>query len=605
MPLPFLRLEQLLLPPPLAALSGLLLAIGVAGLGTAGARALRGPRFEALDGAAGSIVAAAALGAGLHAFALLGLLRLLPLRILAGALAAFGLIVLVRIAPGLIHRAARLRERWRGWPLLDRALVILLCVSALGLLLAALGPASDADSLDYHLGVPLDWLRHGGAYPRTDWLHARLAGLGEMLDLIGLAGGCDCFGALLQAEGAVLAALAAAALATRDRDRLLTVAMVLASPVLLSLVPTEKPQLFPAAATAVALVLLVRRWNDLDRATLAMVFGCAAFAMSCKYSFLLSGSIVMAMGLIAARRTRLAFALASMAATILLFAAPVYLRNFVFYGDPLSPFLERWHASPELSVVAFAEDLRDYSGPHGLPGTLQLAVRTLAARPVSGILGIGVLSPLLAAWRNPTARRLLGAAGAATVLDLALGQLTPRFFLEPCLWSIAAIGLRERPIPTAWLAVTAAQASFTAALAIVCATLLFPGTWSAAWRDRVLRSVAPGYAEARWLDTILRPDDVLLTGIRSKIFLPRPFVADDRFDGLRPPEDEWRELQALERDAGVSALTVESNNDLSPAMKAAVEAGTPIGSPARFRHVTRNPWLSQPDFELQAVRIAR
>ncbi|NIR58223.1 MAG: DUF1420 domain-containing protein, partial [Gammaproteobacteria bacterium] len=32
--------------------------------------------------------------------------------------------------------------------------------------LAALGPVTDADSLDYHLGVPLDWLRHGGAYAR-------------------------------------------------------------------------------------------------------------------------------------------------------------------------------------------------------------------------------------------------------------------------------------------------------------------------------------------------------------------------------------------------------------------------------------------------------
>ena len=144
--------------------------------------------------------------------------------------------------------------------------------------------------------------------------------------------------------------------------------MVVASPVLLSLVTSEKPQVFPAAATAVALVLLVRRWNDLDRSTLALAFGSAAFAMSCKYSFLLSGSVVTAVGLFAARRTRLGFALASSAAAILLIAAPVYLRNLVFYGDPVSPFLERWRAAPDPSLTAFAHYLRDYGGPRGMAG---------------------------------------------------------------------------------------------------------------------------------------------------------------------------------------------------------------------------------------------
>ena len=47
---------------------------------------------------------------------------------------------------------------------------VLVGVILVVLLLAALGPATDADSLDYHLGVPLDWLRNGGAYARPDWL---------------------------------------------------------------------------------------------------------------------------------------------------------------------------------------------------------------------------------------------------------------------------------------------------------------------------------------------------------------------------------------------------------------------------------------------------
>jgi hypothetical protein len=110
----FLRLDQLLLPPPLAALSGLLLALGIAGLGIALARALRGPRFEAIDGAAGVAVAAAILGAALHALALLGLVQLLPLRIAAGLLASFGLFFAIRCVPRLLREIEALRERWRS-----------------------------------------------------------------------------------------------------------------------------------------------------------------------------------------------------------------------------------------------------------------------------------------------------------------------------------------------------------------------------------------------------------------------------------------------------------------------------------------------------------
>ena len=140
--------------------------------------------------------------------------------------------------------------------------------------------------------------------------------------------------------------------------------------------------------------------------------------------------------------------------------------------------------------------------------------------------------------------------------------------------------------------------------ALVCAALLFPGTWSAAWRERVLTAYAPGYAEERWLDEILKPNDVVLTGPNSTLFLPRPFVVEDRFDGLRSPEDDRRELQWLERDAGVSVATVESDIQFSPALAAAMETGAPIGPAMTFlRAHAQSHGSNQPEFELQAARL--
>ena len=128
----------------------------------------------------------------------------------------------------------------------------------IGLFAAALGPAVDADSLEQHLAVPLDWLRHGGAYPRPDWLTARYVGLGESLNMLGLAGGTDGLGAALQAAGLAVALIAVMAFAKGREDRLFAVVLVVACPIILPLITNQKPQLLPVAALTVALVIVVR-----------------------------------------------------------------------------------------------------------------------------------------------------------------------------------------------------------------------------------------------------------------------------------------------------------------------------------------------------------
>src|SRR5205814_5402997 len=104
---------------------------------------------------------------------------------------------------------------------LERAAVVIAAVSIVGLGLAALGPPTDADSLDYHLGLALEWLRHGGAYPRPDWYAGRLAGISESLNMLGLTAGTDSPGAGLQWGGLIAAAIALRSCAATPRDRLL------------------------------------------------------------------------------------------------------------------------------------------------------------------------------------------------------------------------------------------------------------------------------------------------------------------------------------------------------------------------------------------------
>ena len=125
-------------------------------------------------------------------------------------------------------------EYWRYGSRVNRYALTVSIVALTGLFAAALGPAIDADSLDYHLAVPLDWLRHGGAYPRPDCSAARYVGLGESLNMLGLAAGTDGLGAAFQAAGLVVALIGGYGLCLDPRDRLFAVVLVVACPIIAS-----------------------------------------------------------------------------------------------------------------------------------------------------------------------------------------------------------------------------------------------------------------------------------------------------------------------------------------------------------------------------------
>ena len=374
----FLQLQDVVLRPPLPALLSILMASGLAYVGWRLARRLRGGRVEALDAAGGFVTATAAAAVLVHALALAQLSTLALLRPLGWALAATGAFALVRHRADLLAAAQAELADVKAAPRWEQAILFLTAAILLGLGAAALGPVTDADSIHYHLGVPLDWLRHGGAYPRPDWMHSRLIGVGEALNLLGLAAGTDGFGAALQLGGLVGAAIAAAALAPAARDRRLAWLLVIGCPVAAFLVPNQKPQMLPAAATTIALVMAVRRYERFGPADALLAFACAAFALSCKISFLLSAGFTILMGLLAARKSgRLASALAIAAAMVAIIWVPLLARSFLFFGDPISPIFERFRPDPDVVVVRFAKYLHEASGEHTLANLLRLPLDML------------------------------------------------------------------------------------------------------------------------------------------------------------------------------------------------------------------------------------
>jgi uncharacterized protein DUF1420 len=611
---PFLQLRDVLLPSPLPLLISLLLVLGLLQLSWRGARWLMGEKLRPVDYAAAFVCTTGLVAALLHALAWAGYASIPLLRILGWGLIALAPVELSRwrhLSIGPVLQAS-----FKGVPWSERLGLGLALVISLALFGAVLGPPTDADSLEYHLGVPLDWLRHGGAYARPDWFHARLAGLGEAMNMLGLAMGTDNLGAVFQATGLVIAMIGVTAFATTRAERFFGILCVAACPVILTLVTAQKWQLLPAAGLTVALVLAVERGRQFDHRTALWVFGCAAFAAGSKYSFLLSASVVGLVGLyVAYRAGRLLPALCILMACGTCLAAPVFARNLVFYGDPLSPLLERWKTGGDPTVIAFAQYLRvGFLWSISWQTLLLLPWKffvSLQPSTFQDVLGIGMFVFVLFVLRGRDGPQCLVALAALVVflLDLAFVQLMPRFFFEPYLWCAAvAVPVPASRLKSLFVGALTVQGVLVAAVAVYLGAPLFGGALTPAWRDRVMTVMTPGYAEAKWLDAVLPPEAVVLENFRYRALMPRRFVVGDRYPtssdrggwswhgtpmGDRyltwDKEPNWEhELAAFIREQGVTVL-VTQYPIMEPLYQALVSRyGMPLAGPAQFKTAARS-----------------
>jgi hypothetical protein len=530
-------LEQILAPPPLSALASLLLLCGLDCLGLLAMQRtglLQLGREASLRWQA-AIVGAMLLALLLYPLVLLGLASRMLMRLAAGGLLLAGAL---HVSACLMRRPPRTRDRWqilaqwiRASPI-ARALVLAML---LGTLLLALGPVTNADALDYHMGAAIALLNNGGMPANPEWFHSRFAGNGEVLNALGLAVGAEQFGSLLQF--ASLMAVASLLLPTlrasesRKSGEILLLA-VLSSPVLLFLISGPKPQLWPIAMTTLGFALLVNHSVEtLDRRALRVRYLLVCLlcmsATQAKFNFLLGGGMIGCLAIFTMARQRelpAAFLLGVLAAALVMLP-PLAWKMHTYGASPLDALLNPMpgHLPGTDRMIAHARNNPDF--PNSLPFPLSIL---LPSQPggLTTVLGLG---SLLLLWVRP-GPSVRGHAALAVVLTsiLATAVAAPpaaRMYMEPYFWglylcSLQAAGNRLAfPAPMRWI--TLAQA---AGFCVACwfgAISLFPGALAASWRERIMDRSANGHALMHWVDRVLPQEAVLLNSHRSMALAPR------------------------------------------------------------------------------------
>jgi hypothetical protein len=335
------------------------------------------------------VVWGAGLGLGIVAVGALvfGVLGSATRWMMAGWLAFLTLLSL----PGIV-RAARSLAGWRSFPAPPRGLRLYLLLMLVLTALLALTPPIDWDGLFYHLTLPRLYLERGQIVPLTDVPHQFFPGLMEMLYLVAMAVRGDVAAKLLHFSFLVLLIGAVYLITERHLHRgggWRAVAALTSMPMVFVLGGWAYNDLALAFCQIVALGAFLN-WLDDRRSRWLLLSGAyCGLALGLKYTGFVCVLAIALCTCWALWRTRAQWkawlrALGALGGTAAMAAAPWYLRNLAFAGNPVYPFAYRIFGGPGWDAWRAAWYARagtglgwDVSALLRLPWTLTLGLRDM------------------------------------------------------------------------------------------------------------------------------------------------------------------------------------------------------------------------------------
>ena len=408
--------------------------------------------------------------------------------------------------------------RYRSLKLLHDPFYFLSVSLMISYVLLSFSPPTNADALNYHWGIPVYLLRHQ-EWPSTNlWLAGSLGGIGEVFNTLGLVLYAINLGTILQSLSLVAFCCF---LANRfdESKRWFLHLYILSSPVLLFLVTTPKPQLFPQVLTALVLYFAVSE-EKIDKRRFLLICCLLMGAAQQKLSFILTGGVI---GL-------WAFWKASRDTKLVLF---IGLMCFVYFFLPRGVWNLEQASNLGLTSfftplpVEFLNGLHFYrENKFWFPFNLIIPE---SIGKFTTIIGFQFLLLFLVRTKNRKFWEVIGITVTGMLAVYLFGMSVGRSFYEFILWTAVAFSFLTKEefkfrLYNRFLLV---QGLGTFVGAVFGIFILFPGVLSVDWRKEVMHSTAWEYSAADWANQILPENAVVLSGLRSVAFLSHDFLPTD------------------------------------------------------------------------------
>ena len=293
----------------------------------------------------------------------------------------------------------------------------------------AWAPEISPDGSSYHLSLVALYMRSHGFKPVVTEVYSTLSAGVDMLFVPAFAIGRHSAAALTHFAFLIALALAVLSYGRRIGQPLAGAAaalLVYLSPVV-GIDGTSAYNDVAVAAIVFSVFYWVQIWDSQREGQILIAIGLlAGYCYAAKYTAAVM--LFYALGFVAWRTRRIGPAVV-VAACALVMAAPWIVKDWIYIGNPLAPFANRYFQNPNIHV-SFERNWTAYLRTYGMKNlwTLPLEV-TVSGETTAGLLGpVFLAAPLaLLALRFRNGRRLL--APCALILATYLGNVGTRFLI--------------------------------------------------------------------------------------------------------------------------------------------------------------------------------
>ena len=525
-------LESFVLSGPISVLLSLSLIAGVSFVGSNIVR-LSGFSANNIDWLKyqNPIIGISFISAALYPLALYSLLNNMILKSIAVAIASVGFIHGIGLLKSLRARIQLLKEKADFN--FDKKLLFIISCLIFGYFLFSIGPTTNADSIDYHIGIAISIINNSGITITPEWFHSRLAGSGEVLNALGLIIGAEQFGPLMQFFSLIsitsIIYFIKDNASEEDKNWKLTLVLaLLCTPVFVFLSGSAKPQLLPLAMTSLAMALLITPYSNTFKAKDRFLnFGLISLlvmsSVQLKFLYLLGGGVIGLTAYCIMIKDGYLFKATMIGSFFfVLVMMPSMVWKIIYYDSSIFGSLVA--AFPgELPGYSNFEDMhRSYSdGPFPFPLFLILPA---SVGKITMIIGLSLFVCIFLKFPKTVDLKIVYSLSFFVLVFMAIfGPDTTRHFLEPFVWILIGLSIQGKQNITV-RAITRINILLIIQSAGVIMMLTFgiistlPGIFSNQLRHDLLTKNANGYDLMVWANSTLLPDAVMLVPNRSMSF---------------------------------------------------------------------------------------
>lgn len=409
------------------------------------------------------------------------------------------------------------------------------------LFLLSLSPPTDADSLDYHIGVPLEIIKNGKLIFRDDWFHSYLMGYGEMVNLFGLINGSKNFGQIINFIAIINIFYVFSLFKKENKNSLNIYYFLFSIPLILWFTTSSKPQLYQSSLILYAFYLLISSIKLRGIISNKNIIILSVFFSYCVYSklsfvFIVLSSNILFLFFLEKKQLRSFLIINIIVLSII--SAPKLITDFHVYGKILFPYSEKFLNNPNLEILEFLETIRNDSATFYSISKNKLIFFpilnsiSLNISNITGLLGLSFCFIYLSVYylvksifkniNNKVSKYIFLLILINILILAALPNFQPRYLLE-IYWLntiTLVLFLKSKEIIKLLNFINKYQSIAIALFSIISIYNLSSGSLSHENFLKVSRKVSHNFNESEWiLENTEKGKVILNQNMRSSIFM--------------------------------------------------------------------------------------